>query len=137
MTLIGKVENGKITPLDPIQWAISLNKLAGKEVEIEITQRRNNRTINQNKYYWACVIAVTSALYGYYPDEMHRAWANEFLSELDVKTGLTRIKSTTKLTTEEFNQYIDRIGQKAAQDFPGAAIPPPAGSEYTFSPKAT
>ena len=56
---------------------------------------------------------------------MHEALKCKFLSEEDVRTGLLRVRSTTELTTVEWEEiYIDPIRRFAAEKL-GVVLPLP------------
>ena len=64
---------------------------------------------------------------GYHKDEMHAALCHKFLSDIDTKTGLMRIKGTSDLTTVEFEEFMARVRQWAGEEL-GVFIPLP--NEY-------
>lgn len=88
--------------------------------------RKNKRTNNQNAYYWMILTDyIQPALY-------NEGWnniktkddAHEFISDLFLKVKVinevsgdswTRTKSTSELSTVEFNLYLEEIWQWAAE----------------------
>jgi hypothetical protein len=98
-------------------------------------KKRNHRTLNQNDYYWLIMTDYVQ------PGLYDAGWntikskedAHEFCKELflkvkeeNEKTGevRTRIKSTTELTTIEFNTYLEEIWAWAAE-YLNITIPSP------------
>ena len=84
------------------------------ELEFNITEVYS-RTQWQNNYYWGGVIGKagkegtlldSEAFGGYTPDEMHEALKGQF-----------KIGSTSKLSTDEFTDYINDIIVWAATEF--------------------
>lgn len=71
------------------------------------------RSINQNDYYWGAVIDPLADFLGYIPDDMHKELALKFIPKhlTNRITGeVSKIgKSTTELTTVEFEQYLENI----------------------------
>jgi hypothetical protein len=70
------------------------------------------RSQQANRYYWAALIKLCSDETGYTSEEMHEYFRRKFLTP-EVKEVLgepTEIyPSTTKLTTKEFAEYMDKI----------------------------
>lgn len=89
---------------------------------IEIQKSKRVRSLNQNKYYWGVVIKIISDHTGYTSDETHQVLASMFLSY--ISNGRTFVKSTTKLNTFDFEQYLDKC-RKWANDEMSAYIPMP------------
>jgi hypothetical protein len=100
-----------------------LRGLAGKPLEIIVRRRRAQRSHAQNAFYWGVVIAITAEYCGYEPDEMHEAWKLDLLTVHDEGKPLPRVRSTTDLSTAEFEDYVERIRRKAAEM--GCDVPEP------------
>jgi hypothetical protein len=79
------------------------------------------RSEQQNRYYWGVVVDLLAAHTGYTADEMHAALKMMFL--LVRRQGKPdTVKSTAKLTKDEFCEYIDNIQKWAATEL-GCVIP--------------
>lgn len=98
-------------------------------------ESNKNRSGQQNRYYFGCVLPlIKDGLIdvGYREistnEETHDLMKYMFLKKqiTNEETGevIETIGSTTKLSTIEFNDYIDRIAQFAAEML-GVVIPPP------------
>lgn len=74
---------------------------------IEIVKSKRKRSLSQNKFYWGVVVKIISMHTGYTADETHQELAKMFLSYDN--SGKKFVRSTTKLTTWEFEQYLDKI----------------------------
>lgn len=80
-------------------------------ITIEVSKKKTLRSINQNAYYWGIVIQQISDEWGYFPNEVHQILKIEFLKIDDVVyKGKTFpiVKSTTKLKTDEFEEYLEK-----------------------------
>lgn len=106
-------------------------------------ESHNHRSTLQNAYYWSGVIPLVKEglkEIGYREittnDQTHDLMKFMFLKKQIVNelTGevMKTIGSTTKLTTIEFNEYIDRIAQFAAE-FLSVNIPPPSTQVPMFA----
>lgn len=80
------------------------------------------RSIEENKYYWGCPIQILSEFFGYEPEEMHEVLKYQFLQ--DRSGRFPRVKSTTELSTVEFEDYMSRIRRWASIEF-SVYIPKP------------
>lgn len=79
--------------------------------QVEIKENRNQRSINENSYYWGVVVAILSDYTGDRPEEMHEILKAKFLRR-QVNFGgeeLILIKSTASLNTKEFEEYLESI----------------------------
>jgi len=122
----GKIDSGKIVFDTAVKFNSYLETLDGKRVEVVVRKERSQRSNNQNSYYWGVVLPILGDYFGYEPDEMHEALKLKFLQigPCDVPT----VKSTTKLNTTEFEEYLERIRRWAATEY-SVQIPLPGESE--------
>lgn len=96
--------------------------LIGQRVEVIIRKPKTKRSDLQNNYYWGVVIELLSKELGYDQDEIHEILKYKFLQSNAM--GMPYIKSTTKLSTGEFEEYLSKIKQWAAE-FLHIVIPDP------------
>ena len=89
---------------------------------IENISEKRMRTLRSNRYYWGCVLKYISEYTGFTIEETHSAMKELFLSEENLQLGIKKIKSTTKLTTKEFSEYIEKIKLWAGEKL-GVIIP--------------
>jgi hypothetical protein len=69
-----------------------------------------NRTNRQNSLYWGVYIPTCADHFGYFPDEMHEEWKLMFLGvDSKLTPGAKVGGSTTKLTTKQFKDYLEKI----------------------------
>ena len=112
-TFNAKVEKGKLVFEAPIRVANHLNLLNGQKVEVVIRKLRSQRSNNQNNYYWGCVLDILSKETGYEIDDLHEIMKYKFLKQ-NRKTGMEYVKSTSKLSTSEFEEYLEKIRRWAS-----------------------
>jgi hypothetical protein len=121
----GTVTKGKLVFDQPENWLVHISKMEGKRVKITVAQVKNTRSLNQNSYYWGVVVPILADYCGYTHDEMHDAMRIKFLSIRSTESAkLSTIRSTSKLTTSEFADFVDQIMRWAATDL-SVYIPSP------------
>lgn len=81
-----------------------------KAWEIEVKPFAFNRSVQQNKKYWALIGELGSYL-GYDVGEMHELMKYKFLSYKQEMLGdeMVVIPSTSKLTVKEFVEYLNKV----------------------------
>jgi hypothetical protein len=118
----GKVENGKLMLDNRQAFGAMVGRLEGKRVVVQIGKQVNKRSLPQNSFYFGIVLKTLGDHVGYTTDEMHDLMKFKFLC-VDPDATLKKWKSTTKLSTIEFNEYLEKISQFAAEL--GCYIPDP------------
>lgn len=100
---------------------------AGRQVEIIIHKKLKFRSVQQNRYYWL-IVTMLSEHTGFTKDEMHSVLKTKFLKTEKVHedSGLIfeYVRSTTELTTTEYEDYLESVRRFAAEDF-GIELPMP------------
>lgn len=141
LTFAGHVDDQGKLNIDRQRFANDVRQFAGKEITLTIEKKAKRRSDNQNAYLWAvvypCVLqGLIEAGYDIEPNdtELAHEWCKkEFLEnrkvgkkavQNDSGDFITLPASTTGLTTEEFNKYIERIAQFSAE-YLNVVIPPP------------
>ena len=116
--LKGKVINGNINPDDPDVFGIWIAQFEGKEIEITVQQRRDIRSIQQNKYLWGIVYEAVADTTGFEPEEVHDIFKRKFLSYSKPYKGKSYrfTKSTTELNSLQFSEYIEKIKMFSAKE---------------------
>lgn len=122
----GKIEGSIVIWDTPEKVREYIKGLEGKRIDVTMKRERSQRSINQNNYYFGVVCKVLGDYFGYEVDEMHEALKLKFLQigACDVPT----IKSTTKLNTTEFEDYLERIRRWAATEY-SVVVPLPNEAE--------
>jgi hypothetical protein len=127
----GKVINGKKVYDQPARYLVQLSKLEGKRFEETIRKEKSQRSINQNNYYWGCVVEILRDHFGYETyeaEEVHIGLKLLFL-RIHENEGLQTVKSTTKLNTAEFEDYLEKIRRWAIKEH-NCRIPLPNEVDY-------
>lgn len=124
----GKIEKGRVILDYPEKYVVYLSKLEGERVELTVRKRQTLRSTQSNRYYWGVVIPIIADAIGYEKDECHQALKIKFLGEKDDE-DLIRVKSTSKLSVDEFTQYVNQTVRWAAA-FLGVFIPDASSMEY-------
>lgn len=129
MTFYGKIIMGETsTPVIKLYDANNFQelkyRLLGKEIELQLKKKTKKRSNPQNAYYWGCVLTVFGNALGYTAEEMHLICADKFLKYYEIGKPFPRIRSTTELSTVQFNEYCSQIQIWASTDF-GIYIPDP------------
>lgn len=88
-----------------------------KKWRITIQLYRKNRTTDQNSLMWSWYSEIAGYT-GHSTDEIHELCKAMFLKPRQVSIGdnATEYRTTTKLTTAEMSEYLERIRAWAATD---------------------
>jgi hypothetical protein len=118
MTLVhqGQVDSdGKLTLVNPERFRRALRGLLNAPVDVTVRRHRRTRSDRQHRYYFGVVVEILSEFTGYTSDEMHDALKWKFL-QVDPGSSLPTVRSTTNLTTVEFEDFLERVRMWAAAD---------------------
>jgi hypothetical protein len=129
-----KVDGGRIPDATRKSIADAISKYDGKVIQIEIKQAKNQRSCQQNKYYWAVIVPSIRSLFNdTYGNDMTLEEVHEYLKRnigrltkaVQLPQGGYDIvtDSSAKLTTAEFEIYNEKCRVFGAQN--GIAIPLP------------
>ena len=86
-------------------------------VHVTITLGKSKRSIEQNAYMWAVVYNMIADEMGHTPDEVHQILTEEFLKVKEIEEHgkvYTIVKSTTKLKTDEMEDYLAKCRRYAS-----------------------
>lgn len=140
----GKVQDGKISlPSKRLKQEV-VGQFDGRSIEVTFQLKRKRRSNNQNAYYWGVVIPrilqafidlgndLQSGNNGH-AELIHNYLLDKFLDNgidlFDVDGNIEKTRSsTTRCTTTEYMEYLDRIIQWAAECL-NIVIPEP-NTEY-------
>lgn len=113
----GCVESGKFKPDNSERFRQAFYVHEGKRVQLTIKREHRDRSHSQNKYYWAVICRDFGMDFlGYNEkEEAHEALKWHFLK--DENFVLPTVKSTAKLSTAEFAEYIENIQKWASIEF--------------------
>lgn len=123
------VRDGRLDPDRYQQQAIDnyLSTREGKEVIVKFSRPTNRRSLNQNRFYWGIVLAVISDSTGHTAEEVHEYLKTIMLPRkfIAIKGREVEIvKTTTDLSTDEFEAYLERVRAWAKSEL-GIEIPTP------------
>jgi len=111
-----KTHNGKLFIERLDLFENYLRGIQGETGEIEIIaqKRTKNRSNRQNRYYNGVILKILGNELGYDRDEIHEVCRRRFL--LDISRRFATVRSTKRLTTSQFEEYMAKIRQWAARD---------------------
>jgi alkyl hydroperoxide reductase subunit AhpC len=118
----GRVEKGKLILNEQDKFNLLVWSLSGKEVEVTLGKVKKTRSNQENKYMWSVPYQMIADETGMTPEEVHDAMRMKFL--LDRSKKIPTIRSTTELTTVEFETYMSQLRQFGSE-FLGIYIPEP------------
>ena len=122
----GKVASNKLELENKEGFKFWLLGLEGREVELTGGEKQlrhyDARSLQQNKYYWGVMIPILGNYFGMTHNETHEALKWHFLRKEDKK--IPTIRSTTDLSTVEFEEYMKQVRVWASEEF-GTYIPQP------------
>jgi len=128
--LKAKIENGKLTFLDPEKYRQLISSQSGI-VDVIIKKVSSPRSNRQNRYYWGIALKLISEHTGYTIEETHEVLKYIFLQkhiDFEKKDGSVErasyVQSTTTLNTQEFETYLENIKRWASINL-GVVIPDP------------
>lgn len=110
----GKVKNGKFKPDSPTIFAASFKMFEGQEVEVIVRKPKTIRSNYQNKYMWGVVYKMIADFTGDDSDSVHDNLRQLFLWEPSATFG-RKMKSTTKCSTVELEEYLEQVRRWALQ----------------------
>lgn len=125
--ITGKVEKGKFIPDNPGLMKSAFHCHEGRRVSFCPKRIINKRSDPQNKYYWSVVVTKIADYMGERDtEEVHNYLKAHFnYKEIVVDEKRFRVaKSTAKLNTDEFKEYLDKVKEFAAKEM-GLYIPDP------------
>lgn len=98
-------------------YAKRLLETAKFGIIINVSKKKEKRSIPQNSYMWGVVYKQISDEWGYEIDEVHEIMKQKFLKIKEIRVdGETVIitRSTTDLKTDEMESYLEAIRRWAA-----------------------
>jgi hypothetical protein len=92
--------------------------------------KKLTRSQKQNRYMWGVVYKILGDELGYLPEEVHQFCGDMFL-KYEKPTGEMFIKSTTRLTKPEFEDYLEKVRRFASVEL-SISIPKPNETEFNY-----
>ncbi len=93
---------------------------------------RMTRSEKQNGYYWKVVLRIMADDTGHTRKEIHEWMGLQFLVMLE--NGQEVVESTTRLSTVEFETYLQKVRMFASTEL-GIFIPLPNETEFAYTIK--
>ena len=135
MKLRANILNGKLDFTGSRQWVKERIKLLQDgEYTVEIKKYKKQRSIDQNRYYWGCIVQLVydglrDAGYDEIrnPEDAHDMIKEMFFKKIifsKQKGELAMVQSSTNFSTAEFEEKMQSIRQWA-QEFLNINIPLP------------
>lgn len=125
---IGKVENGKFIPENPTRFKAAFYGHEHKRVRVTVERFRKKRSSEQNGYYFGVIVPMIGDAIGEDDNQtVHDILKAKFNYEILVigDEEIIKPKSTSKMPTSEFSDYVEKIRKWAAQ-FLSLYIPNPS-----------
>ncbi len=107
----GKLVSGIFIPNDGNLYTNHIISMDGESVEVTITKPIKRRSKHQNSYYWGVVLKIIGEYLGLEAEDVHDAFKTLF-----------SIKTTSKMTTDEFERHIERVVRFSCSEL-GCYIP--------------
>ena len=123
-----KIYNNVVYLKDKERFNRDIEKLNGQEIYITIRKQSKNRSIRQNDYFHGVICKMIADEIGDNTEAVKEALKIKFLS-FALKNGMQTIRSTSELSTSEFESFCSNCRQFASQ-FLGIFIPLPNEIEY-------
>jgi len=125
-----KTVKGRLILNDKKTFDDYVRSLNDSEFDLILKEKKSQRSLNQNSYYWAVPIRLISEHTGHTPYEVHELLKSMFLKkhlDIDTKEGMQKfsiVKSTTSLNTKEMEEYLSSVRMWASMDL-SLSIPEP------------
>ena len=102
-------ESGTLVLTDRPRFDAYVRTLAGKDVEVVVRRRKSQRSLQQNKYWFAVPVPILAEHCGYTKTQMHYALLGECWGYTLGPTGqpIPVRPSSSELNTAEFAHMID------------------------------
>ena len=128
----GKIQGMEFVPENPVRYKQRLTELEGKEVNVSMVRHREQRSNNQNRYYWGVVISMITLHCGYTDndcDSVHEEMKKMFLG---TQGRLQIAKSSAENNTKEFEEYLSKIRTWAGTGGAGQPLYIPLPNEVDY-----
>jgi hypothetical protein len=123
----GYASGGKFHPDNYPAWEKAFYPHDKRRVSVTVARERKVRSTKENNYYHGVCIKMISDSTGQSPESVHDAMRMMFL-KVTYDNGMESIRSTTKLSTCEMEEYLTNIRQWASEflslfiPLPGEAV---------------
>lgn len=128
-----EVVKGTPAPSSVSKFMEAMKSFEGR-LKVTVEKKRNNRSLNQNAYYWGCVVQFyVQGIAEMWGEKIGSEQAHEdlkrecnWIEKVKEETGEVRrfVLSTTELTTTEFEEYLERC-RRFLHEYFGITVPLP------------
>jgi len=118
----GTVTKGRFHPNNRTALNLEFSKREGKRVNVTVSTYKKHRSNPQNKYYFKVVVGLIAEEIGDTVENTHEALKAKFL--YDMSGELPKVRSTTDLSTVEFDEYMEAV-KRWASEYLNIYIPDP------------
>lgn len=97
-----------------------------KPFVVDVAAYVPKRSNAQNRLYWSWINLIARD-YGWRAEELHEVFKQKFIGYVDAEVfneKVSIVKSTTRLSTKEFTEYLEKIEQFANEKL-GIQLPHP------------
>ena len=101
--VFGVVAGGIFAFSDPERFAAETKQLPDGRYLVTLTEIRQQRAIDSNKFYWGTIVKLIGEASGHTKEEVHEHLGVIFRLQPD-----DTIKSTTQMDDKEFDEYCER-----------------------------
>jgi len=114
LTYRGVIKDGKVkVDASQLKVDVPIYFSEGDRIDVVIRHSTKRRSTDQNRYYWGVVVPIVrrglrDAGYPLTDRDTHQALKQMFLS-VDCDFGLHLTPSTTELSTEQMNEFVENI----------------------------
>lgn len=93
-----------------------IKNLPSNDIDVVIKTHKNQRSSNQNSYYWGVVVGLIADHTGNSIDDIHEYLKSLFLKDYISISGDEKeiIRSTSSLKTDEMEDYLSQVRQWAS-----------------------
>lgn len=128
-----KVEDGNLKIENKALFNACVRKFEGKRLRVILKKYKTIRSLAQNRYYWKIVVSLMAKEWKCEEEQAHEALKSEFNPDVNAECPFKVGKTTTNLSTTEFNIYLERIAIYASEQ--GILIPTPEDAEAEWLSK--
>jgi hypothetical protein len=128
-----KIKNGELEYKNPKRFYDYLKGLpTDKDLELVLKEKRTQRSLEQNAWYWGVALKLISEHTGYETKDIHEILKSEFLKDFYEFKGKVYpiIRSTSDLNTKEFSEFMGRVQRWAVMRLQ-VSIPDPNEVDYS------
>lgn len=109
-----QIKDGRMEGFNREFFRSHISKCKPGRYVMTIEKDHPTRSGQENRYYWGLILKTIGDELGYTPEECHAIFGEMFLSY--EKNGRQFVRTTTKLKTVEFEEYLEKIRRFAAMD---------------------